>query len=429
MKKYAKIIEIFLIVLILICVITLITYPKRIDVYGNKYLTIEKKLDLSNIKIDDYGKLKDAIDDFDKLKILDLGNNEIKNDEFNKLSALYPDLQIKAIKVYNVYGAEIRENVEIIDFKDVKVNDDVIDYLKYFPNLKKVDLSGQNISIDYELKLIKEYPSIDFTFDVPIIDITVSSDTTKLDLSNKVIKNIEEFKNSLKLLKNLKYLYLGVLNLSNEQIEIIQKEFPNVDIEWTINFENWHINTNDTAFSVLIADFSYIPLKSEDLSFLKYCKKLKALDLGHQNITNLDVIADNLPELRILILADNKITDISPLKKLKHLHYLELFINNITDISPLEENKELVDLNLCYNRINNYESLLGLNKLERLWIVQAGISYKDYETLKNHYSNSDVVFYGKGSTDSGWRTHERYFKMIKSFKSRTYDDSIYDKYE
>ena len=64
-------------------------------------------------------------------------------------------------------------------------------------------------------------------------------------------------------------------------------------------------------------------MTSKDIQVLKYCTDLQALDLGHQRITDLSVIGNYLKDLRILILADNKVSDVSPLANLKHLHYLQ----------------------------------------------------------------------------------------------------------
>ena len=75
---------------------------------------------------------------------------------------------------------------------------------------------------------------------------------------------------------------------------------------------------------MLIYDYDYVRLTSADIEVLKYCTDLQALDLGHQAITDISVIGDYLTQLRILILVDNKVNDLTPLSKLKHLHYLEL---------------------------------------------------------------------------------------------------------
>ena len=57
--------------------------------------------------------------------------------------------------------------------------------------------------------------------------------------------------------------------------------------------------------------------------------------------------------MKVLILAANNITDITPLAKLENLEYLELFLNHISDLTPLEGLTHLRDLNLCYNSITD----------------------------------------------------------------------------
>ena len=133
-------------------------------------------------------------------------------------------------------------------------------------------------------------------------------------------------------------------------------------------------------------------------------------------MTDLSVIGEYLTELRVLILADNKITDLSPLANLKHLHYLEFFVNRVTDLSPLAECRELVDLNISYNYgIYDITPLLDLPLLERLWLESCPISDAKVDILREKYPNSKIVKYGKGSVDQGWRTHERYYNMIDMF--------------
>ena len=193
--------------------------------------------------------------------------------------------------------------------------------------------------------------------------------------------------------------------------------YPDIEIDWIVHLKRWNIKTNVTSFSVLIRQFDYEPIVSEDLYVLKYCTKLEALDLGHQRITDISMLPEYAPNLKVLILSDNKITDISPLAKMKKLHYLELFINQITDISPLKECTELVDLNLCYNnKLADITPLYELKHLERIWLVNVP-AREQIEVLKENHPNAQIVNLGPGSTESGWRNHERYYAMIKMYRN------------
>ena len=192
----------------------------------------------------------------------------------------------------------------------------------------------------------------------------------------------------------------------------------------------WSIKTDVTSFSVLISNFPYVRLKSSDIEVLKYCTKLQALDIGHQAITDVSIIGEYLKDLRILILSDNHVADITPLKELKHLHYLELFINPLTDISPLKDLKELVDVNFCYCRgISDFSTLNDLPNLERIWLVATRVSNNEINDLNYYHPNAQIVNTGSGSTNSGWRTHERYYEMIKMYHYPYYLSESFTKYD
>ena len=193
----------------------------------------------------------------------------------------------------------------------------------------------------------------------------------------------------------------------------------------------WSLKTDAVAFSVLITDYDYTALTSEDIEVLKYCTDLRALDLGHQRITDLSVIGDYLTELRILILADNWVSDLTPLTKLKHLHYIELFVNPyLEDVSPLGECKEMVDINISHlYKIEDVSNLLDFPIVERFWIENTGVSDADVQMVVDAYPNANVNYDGWGSVDKGWRTHPRYYAMIDMFYKTDYLSEEFSKYD
>ncbi len=423
-----KLILLLLFLLIGIFTFTLAFAPKRIELFGKIFLSNSTELKLNDVNVNSISNLTKELVNFTDLKKVDFGKNYIKIDDYNELIKKYPKVHFNALKIYNIYNEDIKEDALAIDFNNTKVDDKLIDYLVLFPKLKKVNLSNQELSLDEELDLMNRYSNIDFLFNVPIGSKKVLSNVSKLELEKETIDDVDSFYKSLKVLSKLTYLKLGYSNLSNDVLGKMQKDFPNIKISWTIKIGVWHINTDDVAFSVLISNFPYKRLTSADLEFLKYCPDLQALDLGHQRITDLNVIVDNLPNLRVLILADNKISDLTPLKKLQHLHYLELFINDITDISPLEANKELVDVNLCFNRITSIESLENLPKLERVWLVGTRVPDKIANDFTYRHKSIELVRHGIGSTGNGWRTHERYDSMIDMFHKRNYISENFSKF-
>ena len=102
---------------------------------------------------------------------------------------------------------------------------------------------------------------------------------------------------------------------------------------------------------------------------LKYCTKVKYLDLGHNSyLGNLDFCA-YMPDLDTIVIALSNVSDLSPLANCKHLRYAELQTSALNDLRPLAELYELTDLNICYNfSLTDITPLYGLTKLDRLWI-------------------------------------------------------------
>lgn len=342
------------------------------------------------------------------------------------------NLNIEMPSYVNLNGKSYNKNTKELELSNITVDTNFIMALYDFTNLEKVAIKDQIISLESLSILKKIFPNINFKYNIELLGKKVPNDIDSLDYSKVVIKDLTTFKQSLKFLDNLKYLDLSDCNLSNEELANLREEFPNIKIVWRVHLGKWSLKTDCISFSVLITRFDYKRMTSKDIQVLKYCTDLQALDLGHQSITDISVIGDYLPNLRLLILADNQISDITPIRKLKHLHYLELFMNNIKDISPLVSCTEMVDLNLAHiGPLRDFSPIIN-NKfplLERLCIQNSGGTSKYYNSIKNTYPNVKIVHTGYGSTHSGWRTHPRYYAMIDMFNKRNYISELFTRYD
>ncbi|MDD4493758.1 MAG: TIR domain-containing protein [Eubacteriales bacterium] len=92
------------------------------------------------------------------------------------------------------------------------------------------------------------------------------------------------------------------------------------------------------------------------------------------DISNLKPIADN-KELVELALCFQQITDISALKDLKKLQYLDLSGNEIDDISPASEMDSLRVLKLCHTNVTDLKATLDMKSLEKLYISFDMVEY------------------------------------------------------
>ncbi len=250
-----------------------------------------------------------------------------------------------------------------------------------------------------------------------------------IDLNNTKIDDFDTFARNLELYTALEKIEMCDTGLTNEQMETLQQKFPKVEFIWKVHLGIWSVRTDAVAFGVEIYKATkYERMTSEDIEVLKYCTKLQALDLGHQAIEDISVIGEYLTELRVLILVDNKIKDISPLANLKHLHYLEAFVNEIWDISPLKSCTELVDLNIGYNYFLTAPVLLELPLLERLWLVYSNLSDAELKSIADAHPECKIVTDDEDSVSSGWREHERYSAMIDMFRNN-YISEVFSRYD
>lgn len=314
-----------------------------------------------------------------------------------------------------------------------EIYSDICKALEFFNSLKSADLTAASLELDEMTSLKDNYPDIDFSWTVELCGMEVSSEETELDISGIEITDIEDFEKRIKLLGKLVYIDMCDCGLTNEQMEQLKNDFPAIKFVWKVTLGLWTIRTDTVAFSTLKDGTITYRLTNDDCKVLKYCTDMVALDLGHNKVTDLSFL-EYMPELKILILVDNWLTDtqspylydLSMLKYCPKLMYLEFFVGDVSDISVFDYLPNLVDLNISYNPISDVSHLLNFTKLERLYIEHTSLTEQDYELLKETYPDAYIVYYGEGSVDQGWREHERYFAMIDMFHNNYVNDLFKD---
>lgn len=269
--------------------------------------------------------------------------------------------------------------------------------------------------------------------------IEASSDAKTLDLGSVVLKNNDEdyaqLTAFLRGFPNLEKVDMYETKIRRNRLEALAEAFPDVEFGWTIiipctnphhpEFKYHTVRTDATVFSTLHNN-QCTTHSTEDLSVLRFCKSLQALDLGHNKLTSIDFIKD-LTQIKVLIVALNpNLEDASPIGNLQDLEYLELFRTNVKDISFLRNCKNLLDLNITYNRIGDYSPLEELQKLERLWLYNSN-NYSDnspvpketVDRLRTALPNC-MINTSSGGTNGGWREHQRYEVINRMFNRSEY---------
>lgn len=297
----------------------------------------------------------------DKLKEYLLENNDIDRD--GKITQ-YDMVQIQNICIYefpigNLKGLEYAINLESLRFS--------IEYPQQ--NSQTIDIS--QLAQLTKLKSLYLYGN---TEDVSVISNLKNLECLELSVSYYNPENINVIEN----LTNLKYLYLSGGNIKSLDIvkNLTKLECLSIrgnlhDLEdltpinnlttlKTLNIYRYEGYTNNQDkildYSILnnitnLETLSIRDIYSQfDIDNIEEIKTLKNLNLEVNEIINLNEIAKHTT-LESLTLQGCKIKDMSFVKTLENLYYLQLKDNLITDITPLEQLK-VYTVDLTNNPVN-----------------------------------------------------------------------------
>ena len=314
-------------------------------------------------------------------------------------------------------------NAEALSFGNVKAA------LKYIQENQPSELTLENVKFKpSELLTIKNAlpAGAEFHFTTKWGAVTFSDDVTDLDLKPRTAEtSADELDAIVQICPGIKRIDNSKKSSpSNKQMIPLIEKYPDVQFEWKVNLGKGHyVSTTATAYSTFNSIGTDKKLTSENLEMLKYCPRLKALDLGHNNIKTLDFL-QYVPDLELLIIGHNHVTDITPIGNLKHLQYAELFLNNYTDITPLGNCTELLDLNLTATPITDLSPLDNVTTLERLVVNMCKkLPQESVDHFKELHPTCEVDFkpsHSATNTEKPWRKHPRYKHYIWCLKNNTW---------
>ena len=310
--------------------------------------------------------------------------------------------------------------------------------LAEFPTLHRIDARG---CTEYAalLELRRLLPDCEIRWTVPLQGADYPDDTAALSLSST--EGLEE---AMAGLPKLKTVELRDCEPEIELMDRLYTAYPEVDFLWRFTFgqagrRQWTVSSDCSCFSSLwTGEEAYRYTEEDYYPLLRFCRHLRALDLGHSDIGDLTLIG-GLTELQVLILADNpRITDISPLGKLHDLMYLELFLCcDIEDFSCLSSMPKMMDLNLSYCR--NLEDVSFIDAMPDFrsgWFRNSRVTWamvKPYLDSRGQELRFVVGYPADLSSIAfGWRDTERsrairkaflHWKEVEDFRS--WDDVVY----
>ena len=331
---------------------------------------------------------------------MDLTDSTLEEEEIGRLVEDFPALRFRY--AVDVWGTAVMSDTSELTLPAGAAGDPAAlgRALGRLGALERLDLRGADLSPRELAALLPLCPAV--------------------DLSGTPVSDTAEIEAAAGLMPRLKKVVMCDCGLSDEEMDALDRRHASVRFVWAVHFSVYTLRTDATVFCASdLPNRGYIApqASSEELSALRYCRDLVALDLGHMMFRDLGFL-EGMTHLKYLILVEERFHDISVLGKMQELEYLEIFNNTIDDISPLLNCKALRHLNVGYTRGYDPAPLGEMTWLERLWYPGNRIEKSEREAIVASLSDTKCYFPTwdeDGSTGGGWRTDEAYYEMRNAF--------------
>lgn len=230
---------------------------------------------------------------------------------------------------------------------------------RYFPNLKSLDLSGNDLQelngFAYLVKL--ENLSLE---DNPVRGSTLNSEDSA-----------EDFR-SLEILASLP---LKTLDLSGSGVLPSLSVLPRMESLISLDISgNSLADLNDLGKKCpFLESLTITDASIQDASGLSSCTSLKILDLSRTAVSDLSFLSQ-MTGLTSFTQNGVLVTDYASLTKTAQLSYLSLSSCGISDLSWLSGFKNLTELDLSRNMITDMSAVLGIASIQKVNLSENGLT-------------------------------------------------------
>ncbi len=310
-------------------------------------------------------------------KTVELGSNEsgvsLSADDIAALEEEYPEVAFSYAVTLGSQTVDL--SADAVDLSALAPEDveQSVKWLKCMKNLQSVKLGDESttsLSWDDIVKISNACPDADLSYSFSLYGVALTLDAECIDINHiTVTDNGDAVVSALQCMKNVTTLDMDFCGVEDARMEEIRDMFPNVEVIWRIWFGDcYSVRTNTER--ILASRPSVGGMLDNSVGEkLKYCTKIKYLDLGHNDTLTDISFVNYMPDLEVFIIAINEnITDISPLKNCPKLEYLEINTTPVSDISCLKGLTGLHHLNIANTKVTDISPLFECAELERLWI-------------------------------------------------------------
>lgn len=338
--------------------------------------------------------------------------------DYDRLLALRAQMPSCDVEYQVTLGQEsYPENTVSLTFSQAD-GDELLEKLQYLPDLESVHFIQPDMPAETLLTLREKYPKVSFTWEKDIFGETYQDDVTELDFSGRMLEGVEELEAVLAYFPSLEKVDLCGCGIDNETMAAYRDRVrEQYKVVWSVEVGKLTVRTDDTTFMPT----KYKRFVTEgQLANLVYCEDMIVVDVGHKPIENLDWLY-GMPHLQFLILADTRVSDITPIGSLKELIYLELFKSPaIHDYSPLTGCTALQDVNVAYTN-GDAAVFAQMPWLKHLWVNCTNITPEARQLLTDTLTDTVIEFDSGWHMGNGWRDLDNYYIMRDLLEMPYYD--------
>lgn len=353
---------------------------------------------------------------------------QLTPDQIAAFREAYPDIALTYTVEFD--GSEYGEDTTALNMADFDTAqlDTALEKLSMMPFITNVELMKEDGTTGFTLDQVKQLqsaaPHIAFNYVVELYGKTVSTADEIVDFTNCGVDDEAELRSALDLLTGAAKVKVTGSKLSNETLGAIQADYPDVKLVWKVKVaNNWFFTDEETLF------LSQSRLTNSNCENLKYLTSAKYVDAGHsEKLTDVSWLA-YMPDVEILILSGSPITDISSLAGCTKLEWLELtFCDHLEDISVVKNLTSLRFLNIGYTSVSDISAVMEL-PLERFHALSTDVASADFKAYIEAHPDCWTTYYGSRQPygkgwrydDAGYTFFEYYANMreIFDYDSRT----------
>ena len=351
--------------------------------------------------------LEQAIPFLPNLEAVILEGSLPSAEELLHLQETFPNVDFRF--TVTVGGQEIPGDTTQIDLSSATVSFlELEQALSQLPWVTEVNLLDSTLT-DSELKeLAGNFSDIFFLCTMDVAGKSYRTDSTAIDITN-CPTTVAEVETLLPFFPNLNWLDMSWCSIADEEMDAFNRRYPDIKILWSMQIGLVTLRTDAIYFFPAIINEMNLP-SNEELKKLRFCTDMIAVDIGHSKATECEWV-ESMPHLKYLILADTKITDLTPLSSLKELIYLELFSMDLHDYSPLLECTALQDLNISstYADPEPLTQMTWLHTLMWNFVMEDPVLAEKAVLLEDQLPDTNVIIQTWRNIGGLWRHIPNYY--------------------